>query len=85
MPASATPSRLSCFVAALIVALLIGGDVFGVLTALDWAFLLQLGVGPNALVIAALVAALPAIAAGLWVGREAYRTERLGLDRVDPV
>lgn len=74
----ATP--LSRGVFAVIAALLVGGDLFGVLSALDWALLHQVGLGVEALWIGAIVAAVPALVAAFFFGRTVWRVEALGID-----
>lgn len=64
---------------ALIAALMVGGDVFGVLAALDWALLSGLGFGVEAPRLALLIALPPALAAAWYIARAVWRVESAGI------
>lgn len=66
---------LSCAIAALCGAILIGGEVFVLLTALDWAILDGVGLPEHAMSIGAAIAALPSLAVAVWIARSGYRVE----------
>ena len=71
-------SKLSCAITALLAASLIGGELFCVLAAADWAIASQIGFKDQAPLIGAATAALPSLAAGIWFARSAYLAEREG-------
>ena len=66
---------LSCVIAALCGAILIGGQVFVLLTALDWAILEGVGLHDHSMVIGAAIAALPSLVVAIWIARSGYRVE----------
>ncbi|MBP5858225.1 hypothetical protein KAJ83_14490 [Marivibrio halodurans] len=73
-------SPLSRGIFTLIAALFIGGDLFGILSALDWAVLHQFGLGMDALWIGSIAAAIPALIAAFFFGRTVWRVEARGID-----
>lgn len=67
--------KLSCAFAALCAVILIGGQVFVLLTALDWALLSEFDLSAHPLGLGAAIAALPSLAVAIWIARSAYRVE----------
>lgn len=76
--------KLSCAMTALIVALLVGGDLFGVVGAVGWVLARKLGLAEHALEAAALAAALPSLAVVWWVAGTVYAVAMKDPD-ADPV
>lgn len=77
-------SKLSCAVTALFAAILIGGELFCVLAAADWAIASLLGYDDIAPLIGAATAALPSLAATVWFANSAYLAEREAPGTEDP-
>ena len=69
-------SKLSSAVTALFAAVLVGGELFCVLAAADWAIASLLGYDAIAPLIGAGTAALPSLAATVWFAHSAYLAER---------
>lgn len=69
-------SKLACAVTALAAAALIGGDVFASLAAFEWAILSRFDLIDDPVLFSVLGAAPVALAAGVWMARAAYRSER---------
>lgn len=77
--------KLSCAVTALFAAVLLGSEVFGVLTAFDWALAQQIGFTSDALKIGAISAVIPSLAVAVWMARSAYSAELESADAPPPV
>ncbi|MEQ8602024.1 MAG: hypothetical protein RIB45_01800 [Marivibrio sp.] len=69
-------SKLSCAIAAVSAALLVGVETGAVFGALDWALAYQFGLGEEVRTIGLALGVIPGVIAGGWIGREAWRAER---------
>ena len=68
-------NKLSCAFAAFCAAVIMGGEFFVLMTALDWAILEEIVLTGNAMMIGAAIAALPSLAVSIWIARSAYLVE----------